>query len=98
MLKVISTGRSHYHANTEFHLSIAKAGQNSALVYCLSSVISSYREAQEELDRIDAVPDDDVADHERILAAIKARDPDIARRVMQSHLRKTIGRLEKPAV
>ena len=75
---------------------IARAAQNNALVYCLSSVIGSYHEAQKELDRIDSVPEEDIADHERILAAIKARHADRAGRAMKLHLRKTIARLEKP--
>ena len=96
MLRAIRAGRSHQQTNTEFHVSIARAAQNNALVYCLSSVIGSYRESQEELDRIDSVPEEDVADHERILAAIKLRNADRAGRAMKRHLRNTIGRLEKP--
>ncbi len=96
MLRVIRSGRSHYQANADFHVSVARAGQNSALVYCLSSIIGSYRQAQEELDRIDSVPHEDIVDHERVIKAIKAGDSNRARRAMQSHLRRTIARLQKP--
>ena len=90
------SGASFHALNTEYHLNIARASQNSALVYCLSGIVGSYRETRERMNRLDTVPEDDIADHGQILAAIKEHDPARARRLMQAHLRRTIARLEPP--
>ncbi|HET6522173.1 MAG TPA: FCD domain-containing protein [Geminicoccaceae bacterium] len=92
-IKGARAGRSYHMLNTEYHLNIARAAQNSALVYCLSSIIGSYRETRERMDRVNDAAEDDIADHGQILAAIEARDPARARRLMQAHLRRTIARL-----
>jgi GntR family transcriptional repressor for pyruvate dehydrogenase complex len=96
MIKDIRAGRRHDETNRKYHLAIARTTRNLALVYCLSCLLGSYREAQASIDEVDSVPEDDIADHERILACIKAREPEKAQITMVNHLRKTFGRVQEP--
>jgi GntR family transcriptional repressor for pyruvate dehydrogenase complex len=94
--KKIWMGASYFKANSNFHLAIAKASKNSALFYCLSSIIDNLRDSREQINRMEIIPKQDIVYHRRILEAIKARDSKKARQLMQAHLRKNIAGLERP--
>lgn len=96
IVRRVRAGADYDEINTEYHLSIARASQNTALFYCLASFIDTFRETRAHIDRLASVAEDDLFDHGRILAAIKAGDPVRARRFMLAHLRRTIRRIEPP--
>jgi GntR family transcriptional regulator, transcriptional repressor for pyruvate dehydrogenase complex len=90
----IERGQSYFSENADFHLSIARAAHNSALVFSLSSMINSFRESQERMDSLQSVPEEDLSDHEDVLVALQVRDPGRARDSMRRHLERTMARLE----
>jgi hypothetical protein len=58
----VQAGADYDEINTEYHLSIARASQNTALFYCLASCIDTYRETRAHIDRIASVAADDLFD------------------------------------
>jgi GntR family uxuAB operon transcriptional repressor len=80
---------SNDEADREFHLSIARATGNSALVgvidYLWSQRGSLWHKLKEHF-QTEELRRETLPDHRRILAAIVARDPAAARRAMRSHL------------
>jgi len=98
MTKAIAAEASHFDTNSRFHISIAKAAHSTALLTCVSAIISSYRGAREQINQLESVPADDIIEHLQIIEAIRRRDASEARWLMQAHLRTTILRLEEPKV
>ena len=94
--KKIWAGASYFKANSDYHLAIAKASGNSALFYCLSTIIGNLKDSREQINSIEIVPKQDIEYHRRILEAIKAGDAKKAKRLMQVHLQKNIAGLEQP--
>jgi DNA-binding FadR family transcriptional regulator len=80
---------SNDEADREFHLSIARATGNSALVgvidYLWIQRGSLWHKLKEHF-QTEELRRETLPDHRRILAAIVARDPAAARRAMRSHL------------
>lgn len=80
---------SNEEADREFHLSIARATGNSALVgvidYLWSQRGSLWHKLKEHF-QTEELRRETLPDHRRILAAIVARDPAAARRAMRAHL------------
>jgi DNA-binding FadR family transcriptional regulator len=76
LVRKVRSDALYFRENIRFHLGIAMASGNSALVYCLNSIIGSFRDTREQMDILQSVPELDIADHQAILDAIKAGDPD----------------------
>jgi DNA-binding FadR family transcriptional regulator len=74
----------------DFHLRVAAATHNPALVMLMRSlrepVLMSLREAQHEGRQ-------GVAEHRRFVEAVRARDADRAQKVMAGHLQRTARRV-----
>ncbi|SOC49502.1 transcriptional regulator, GntR family [Blastococcus aggregatus] len=74
----------------DFHLQIAAAAHNPALVMLMRSlrepVLMSLREAQHEGRQ-------GVAEHRTFVEAVRARDPERAQRIMADHLQRTARRV-----
>jgi DNA-binding FadR family transcriptional regulator len=91
----IGTGQPYFRENAEFHLEIAKAAHNQVLLNCLGMIIGGLRDVREPIDlAVPGTPEHDIRDHALILDAIRAQQPERARRLMESHLRSTIERLK----
>lgn len=95
--KKIKSGSMYFDDNTKFHLSIATASRNPVLVYCLRSLIGSFRDVRMQFNRrlID-MPERDIKEHRRIVEAIKAGDPQRARRYMRAHMNSYLAQLGQP--
>lgn len=81
-------------ADNEFHITIAEATGNSAIVYTIKSLwkmrseIPAIKTAYESVCEIDATSR--VEEHREIYDALKARNPMAARQAMRSHFRRLI--------
>jgi GntR family transcriptional repressor for pyruvate dehydrogenase complex len=94
MERRIARKSSYVAENSDFHLAIARGSHNNALVACLASIISTYREDHERLDRRRMVSETDMVEHRAVLVAIKARQPKEARLLMEQHLMRSAKWLE----
>lgn len=85
------------HADREFHLTIARATRNSAVVDVVESLWDArYRSplCKHMLDRARSVGvQPRIDEHQEILAALRARDPYAARAAMRDHLGRVIDGL-----
>ena len=97
MVRKVRGGSLYFKENVRFHLGIAAASGNSALVYCLTSIIGSFRQTREQLDVLQSVPEVDIVDHKAILDAIKDHDSERSRVMMEAHMRKSAERIQPPA-
>jgi GntR family transcriptional regulator, transcriptional repressor for pyruvate dehydrogenase complex len=97
VIRRINSGRSWFDANSQFHLAVARASGNSAFVFCLTGILGGYRSLRESINQLSSVPVHDIEDHERIVAAIVARDRAAAAAAMRAHLERTIEKLEAPS-
>jgi len=88
--------QTYFDENTQFHLAIARASHNAALVFCLGSIIERFHETRERLNWTPVVREKDITEHRRIFEAIRDRQPTVARALMEAHLTRNILRLEKP--
>lgn len=86
--KDIAEGRTYFRSNTAFHLAISRASHNSVLAESVRYLVGQVRAYRERLMReLREMPDQDVAEHRAILAAIRERNPEKARRAMVKHIR-----------
>jgi GntR family transcriptional repressor for pyruvate dehydrogenase complex len=96
--ELIAEGRSYFVENQAFHLSIAEASHNAVLVNCLSIIIGGLRDVRERMNLMqEGLPSRDVAEHRQIVAALRARAPGRARRLMEAHLLRAVQHLQHPA-
>ena len=75
VVDLIKRRRSWFDANTDFHLSIARASGNVAFVYALKAILKSYRSVREAINKFSSTPIEDMRDHNKILAAIEGSRP-----------------------
>jgi len=95
--KKIRSGSVHFDDNTKFHLAIAGASHNPVLVFCLQSLIGSFRDVRLQFnEQLLDMPERDIQEHRNIVEAIKARDPSRARRCMQAHMNSYLKQVDKP--
>jgi GntR family transcriptional repressor for pyruvate dehydrogenase complex len=95
----IAQGRSYFNENRAFHLGIAEASHNAVLVNCLSIVIGGLRDVRESMHLMqDGTPSRDIAEHRQIVAALRARAPTKARKLMVAHLLRAVQHLRRPAM
>ena len=69
-----------------FHLALAQASRNQVLLFTVESFRTLFHEALAKLLPADDMAERAIADHQRILDAIKARDRTRAERLMHEHL------------
>jgi GntR family transcriptional repressor for pyruvate dehydrogenase complex len=74
-------------ANMNFHRTIARLAGNHALAQVLDSLIDLHDEEQRHILTLYGDRDHDHEEHQSILAAVRARSPKRARRLMTEHLR-----------
>lgn len=93
-MRVSTSSDEFVEADIGFHLAVAAAGGNAVLVDVLSSIQALLRVWIRRV--IDAAGETDTsrAEHEPILAAIQAGDPEAASAAMADHLTKAFVRLE----
>ncbi|MET3664903.1 FadR/GntR family transcriptional regulator [Caulobacter sp. 1776] len=81
----------------DFHLAVAHATRNAAIVAAVEEIWTLRRQFPEcgaQLRRVRlAAPDIFAEDHQRIVAALRDRDPKEARRVIHEHLNRTVEAL-----
>ncbi len=81
----------------DFHLSIAHATRNAAIVAAVEEIWTlrrQYAECGRQLRRVRlADPEGFAEDHRRVVAALRERDPKAARRVIHEHLNRTVEAL-----
>lgn len=82
-------------ADREFHATIARASGNGALVHTIETLWRMREELPEVKHSYDAVCEEDTKirakEHMDILDALKARNPEAARRAMREHFLRLIG-------
>ncbi len=91
-------GESIFEADFAFHMAIAEATDNPYFTFALATIRDQIRLTVEFTRKLQGRPADQVAprvvdEHGAILAAIRAGDPDAARKAMQVHMRQTAMRL-----
>jgi DNA-binding FadR family transcriptional regulator len=74
------------HADDEFHAAIARASENAVFVTMLDAVTGLIANARRLTERVPWAVPRAIEEHEQILAAIKAHDPDAAADAMRRHL------------
>jgi len=81
----------------DFHLSVAHATRNAAIVAAVEEIWTLRRQFAEcghQLRRVRlANPESFAEDHRRVVAALRDRDPKEARRVIHEHLNRTVEAL-----
>ncbi len=73
-------------SSVAFHIALAEAAKNPVLLFAVDSFRTLFHEALAALLPADDMAARAIADHQRILDAIRARDADAARRLMHDHL------------
>lgn len=81
-------------ADEQFHLTIAEATNNAAIIHSIQSLWRMREEIAEVKGTYDAVcvhdPKSRIAEHRKIFEALKARDPAAARDAMRQHFRRLL--------
>lgn len=77
-----------------FHGSMARASGNAVLSGLISNLLAPFVSSHELTLSIDVGVADGIFDHEEILAAIRTRNADLARRLVDEHLARTAEILE----
>lgn len=94
-MQVRHSVEAYLAADTEFHARIAAAADNPFLAAAAQSLnvigLEFRRAAVESADG----PSRSIEDHRRILAALRARDPEAARAAMQAHMRQVFETTEE---
>lgn len=77
-------------ADRRFHLTIAEATRNSAMVYVVEALWGVRKRSLQTIKLLEKVRAEGIKpridEHRRILEALRCRDPDRARKVMREHL------------
>lgn len=86
-------------AGVDFHMALADAVHNQVLVLMYRTIHDLFLEIARRMRATPETARDRLQDHERILQAIRARDPEAAAQAMQEHLAKAykILMVGKPA-
>lgn len=69
-----------------FHIALAEAAKNQALLFTVNSIRPPFHAALAALVPADDMAERAITDHRQILAAIKARDSERAQRLMHEHI------------
>jgi DNA-binding GntR family transcriptional regulator len=90
----------YYAAALEFHEQIVRIAQNHTLERLLMSILAQIRAMRVQRKYMPTHIPQSCEDHEKLLQALRLRDPDRAEREARSHIRdltKEIGRLLPPS-
>jgi len=88
----VRQGESGTDEDATFHELIAEATRNPALVHLMKHLAKSLRETRDPSLQRDGRPARSLRENRAILAAIEARNPTLAARRMQAHIR-SLGRV-----
>lgn len=87
-----------HQADIDFHHAVIRATGNRALGRMTAPIHRALATARRPLARPDARVERGIPEHQRILAAIAAGDPEVAREAMRSHLETVEGYLREYAL
>ena len=79
-----------------FHIALAEAAKNQALLFTVNSIRAPFHAALARLLPADDMAERAITDHRQILAAIKAHDGARAQRLMHEHIAYFARRVGKP--
>ena len=82
----VKSGRKLIHADLGFHAALAKASHNSVLMRFLNELRQPMRHWMEQKAKYDWGYDQVIEQHQTILNAIEAHDPETAQSAMRIHL------------
>jgi GntR family transcriptional repressor for pyruvate dehydrogenase complex len=94
-LATVSDPEQFLFADLEMHALIARIARNPILLRFMESIHQLGLASRRRTGRLSGVPQQSIADHERIVEALKARDPGAARAAMLSHLGNVEKKLEQ---
>jgi len=83
---MLAHGEPAIAEDAEFHYSVALASGNSVVLKVLDILMDLLRDTRERSLQAPGRPQKSLAGHQRILAAIKRRDPEGARSAMRRHI------------
>jgi GntR family transcriptional repressor for pyruvate dehydrogenase complex len=83
----MSNSEAYIQADNEFHLTLAKATQNSLLPILIDSIVDLLTEQRERIFLAEGGPQQGQKYHKKIYQAILDKDPDAAFNAMVDHLR-----------
>lgn len=79
-------GRDFVDLDVEFHLTIAQCAKNQMLLELLTPIRGVLKEWISKSQELPGIKENAYAQHARILAAIRSREPEKARHAMRTHL------------
>jgi GntR family transcriptional repressor for pyruvate dehydrogenase complex len=79
-------GTDYASLDVEFHLAIAKSSKNQLLYELLDAIRNVLQEFIAKSQELPGIKDNAHAHHAKILAALRTRNPEKARRAMKAHL------------
>jgi GntR family transcriptional repressor for pyruvate dehydrogenase complex len=82
---------AYVEADLDFHLALAEAAGNPLILSLLDSIVVLLREQRSRIFKVDGGPERGQFHHERILAAVEARNADAARDAMRAHLQQVLA-------
>jgi GntR family transcriptional repressor for pyruvate dehydrogenase complex len=78
--------RSASKQSARFHLVLAEAAHNDVLAGFVASYRKLLQERGPRLEELDGYREWELAEHRRLFAAVRARDPELAAELMRAHL------------
>lgn len=82
----VANGKTGVEADTAFHSVLAQAARNKVFLRLNDAIVDNLREVRERSLQAHGRPARSLAGHQKILQAIRARDPAKARQAMLGHL------------
>ncbi|MFL5376284.1 MAG: FadR/GntR family transcriptional regulator [Myxococcales bacterium] len=82
----MSRGQPTIEEDSEFHYAIGRAARNSVVLKVLDILMDLLRESRARSLQTQGRPERSYAGHQRVLRAIKRRDPDAAEKAVRKHL------------
>jgi GntR family transcriptional regulator, transcriptional repressor for pyruvate dehydrogenase complex len=87
--ELVHSGQEASTRHTRFHFLLARASQSNLLAILISAILDLMTSFDASHPTTVATSAQMVADHRRLLDALRAREPERARRLMQEHLEAT---------
>lgn len=82
----LADGRHDVESDLQFHTMLAEATANMVLVSAMRHLNEMWLQAREKTGRKDTSPHKALRFHQQILAAVRRRQPAVARRILRRHL------------
>lgn len=82
----IAQGGTGTEVDKSFHYLMAKATKNKVFIRIADSIMDLLANSRDEYLQVEGRPRKSIERHRQVLDAIKARDPELAARVMREHL------------